>query len=116
MQSAPVDPKQGSPSDSCGKLAEIGTRARPQWQCLGLSYHDQRPETAKCQTNYSISQSDVQVRLGLMEAKKTGRKQMKERRRRAKKFRGQKKAEGAPYIVLLLMQPFRSCRILQFVP
>ena len=114
MQSAPVDPKQGSPSDSCGKLTEIGTRARPQWQCLGLSYHDQRPE--KRQRNHSISQSDVQVRLGLMEAKKTGRKQMKERRRRAKKFRGQKKAEGASYIVLLLMQPFRPCRILQFVP
>jgi len=37
-----------------------------------------------------------QARLGLLEIKSTSRKQMKERRRRAKKHRGQKKAESAP--------------------
>ena len=36
-----------------------------------------------------------QARLGLLEIKSTSRKQMKERRRRAKKHRGQKKAESA---------------------
>ena len=36
-----------------------------------------------------------QARLGLVELKSTARKQMKERRRRAKKARGQKKAESA---------------------
>lgn len=37
-----------------------------------------------------------QKRLGLWDVKKPARKQMKERRRRAAKHRGNKRAEGAP--------------------
>jgi small subunit ribosomal protein S24e len=43
-----------------------------------------------------------QARLGLLEVKKTARKQMKERRRRSKKHRGQKKAESACLLTVAL--------------
>lgn len=46
-----------------------------------------------------------QARLGLLEIKSTSRKQMKERRRRAKKHRGQKKAESAPLATVCMPSP-----------
>lgn len=39
-----------------------------------------------------------QARLGLITLKTTARKQMKERRRRAKKHRGNKRAESTPFL------------------